>query len=66
LSHKKSIPVKIPEEYCVLTQFPTEDMISIYEIFSRKVIVIKMEKYLKLSGFMAIQVWEKLNLQKTV
>jgi hypothetical protein len=29
---KKSIPVKIPEEYCALTQPLTEDKISVYEI----------------------------------
>jgi hypothetical protein len=29
---KKSIPAKIPEEYTALTQFLTEDKISLYEI----------------------------------
>jgi hypothetical protein len=29
---KKSITIKIPEEYCALTQLLTEDKISMYEI----------------------------------
>jgi hypothetical protein len=29
---KKSIPVKIPEDYCALNQLLTEDKITIYEI----------------------------------
>jgi hypothetical protein len=32
VARKRSIPVKIPEEYCALTQLFTEDKITIYEI----------------------------------